>query len=167
MKKSILFSAIAASMLLFASCGEAPQQPAVEAPAATEPAKPDMAQIRTEIQAVENAWADALNAKDMNALMALYTDDAVSLANNGPSLTGKAAIQKYQEEQWKTTPPAGNFSFETKDVYGDGNVVTEVGTSTIKDASGKVVSTGKYMVVFEKRDGKYLCLREIYNDDKK
>jgi uncharacterized protein (TIGR02246 family) len=167
MKKSIFFFTIAASMLFFASCGEAPQQPAATEPAATEPAKPDLAQIRTEIQALENAWADALNAKDINALMALYADDAVSLANNGPSLAGKAAIQQYQEEQWKTKPAPGTFSFETKDVYGDGNVVTEVGTSAIKDASGKVVSTGKYMVVFEKRDGKYLCIREIYNDDKK
>ncbi len=34
-----------------------------------------------------------------------------------------------------------------------------------KDASGKVIRTGKYMAIWEKRDGKYICIRDIYNDD--
>ena len=50
-------------------------------------------------------------------------------------------------------------------VFGDENTVTEVGKMTRKDASGKVVSTGKYMAVWEKRDGKYLCVRDIGNSD--
>ena len=27
--------------------------------------------------------------------------------------------------------------------------------------------TSKYMSLFEKRDGKYICIRDIYNNDKK
>jgi len=167
MKSTILFSAIASCILLFTACQEAPPPPAAAEAAAPAPAKPDLAQLRMEIQTVENAWADALNAKDMNAFMALYADDAVSMPNNAPTLTGKAAIQKSQEQEFATMPAGSTFSFETMDVFGDGNVVTEVGTTTIKDASGKISRTGKYFAVFEKRDGKYLCIREIYNSDKK
>ena len=29
------------------------------------------------------------------------------------------------------------------------------------------VTTGKYVSVFEKRDGKYICIRDIYNSDQK
>ena len=157
--------------LLFTACGE-PQkevpaaEPAVVA-APVEPAKPDMAQVKTEIQAAENAWAAALNARDLNALMALYADDAVNMANNAPMLVGKAAIQQHQEKDFKTMPAGMTFTFETMDVFGDGNIVTETGKTTYKDAAGKVTGTGKYMAVFEKRDGKYLCIREIYNSDKK
>jgi ketosteroid isomerase-like protein len=43
--------------------------------------------------------------------------------------------------------------------------VTEIGTAISKDASGKVIRTGKYMAVWEKRDGKYICIRDIYNSD--
>ncbi len=174
MKKSIFLSAIAAFMLLFYSCKEAPETPAAdeaaaetEAAAAPAPATPDLAQIKTEIQAVENAWAAALNARDVNALMALYTDDAVSMADNSPILVGKATIQAAQEAEFKTLPAGQTFTFETMDVYGDGDIVTETGKSIYKDAKGKVTGTGKYMAVFRKQDGKYLCLREIYNSDSK
>jgi len=34
-----------------------------------------------------------------------------------------------------------------------------------KDASGKEISTGKYMAVWEKRNGKYICVRDISNND--
>ncbi len=172
MKKSILLFVVSSCLVVLSSCKEETTTPPPAAEAATEteapaPAKPDLAQIKTEIQAVENAWAAALTARDLNALMALYTDDAVSMPNNQPILVGKAAIQKAQEAEFKTMPAGRTFAFETMDVFGDGDVVTETGKSTIKDASGKVVGTGKYMAVFRKQDGKYLCIREIYNNDSK
>ena len=129
--------------------------------------KPDMAAVKAEIQAVETAWAAATNARDVNALMALYADDAVSMANNAPSLIGKAAIQKDTETNLAKRPEGSTISFETTEVFGDDQVVTEIGISVMKDAAGKVTSTGKYMAIFEKRDGKYICIREIYNDDAK
>lgn len=125
----------------------------------------DLEQVKSEIQAAENAWAAALNARDLDALMALYTDDAVSMINNAPMLAGKDAIRKNQEHEFASVPEGFNYSFEVLDVYGDGNTVTETGTSTYKNADGEVVGTGKYMCVWEKHDGKYLCAREIYNGD--
>jgi ketosteroid isomerase-like protein len=108
-----------------------------------------------------------MNKKDVNALMAMYADDAVSMQDGSPTLSGKAAIQAQQEKDFAAPPKYASVAFETLDVYGDGNVVTEVGKSMNKDAAGKVVNTGKYIAVFEKRDGKYLCIREIYNSDSK
>lgn len=153
MKSNLLFTLLAASLMAFTAC-----QPTSEMPT-------DLAQIKSEIQQVENAWATALNTKDIDALMALYADGAVSMVNNGPTLTGKDAIRKYQVEQWKSNPALGNFSFETTEVYSNGNTVTDIGISTIKNEGGKVVGTGKYVCIWEKRDGKYLCSREIYNED--
>lgn len=169
MKVNRFLAILATCMVLFTACQPAaePTATTTEPAAAAAPAEPDMAQIRTEIQAAETAWAAALNARDVNALMALYTDDAVSMGDDAPMLVGKAAIQAAQEAEFKTMPAGQTFMFETMDIYGDGDIVTETGKTTYKDAAGKVTGTGKYMAIFKKQDGKYLCVREIYNSDQK
>ena len=153
MKSNLIFTLSAACLLTFSACQQASESTV------------DMTQVKTEIQAAENAWAAALNARDLDALMALYAEGAVSMDNNAPMLVGKDAIRKDQEQDFAGMPDGMTYSFEVMDVYGNGNTVTETGTSTYKNAAGKVVGTGKYMVVWEKQDGKYLCVREIYNGD--
>jgi uncharacterized protein (TIGR02246 family) len=167
MKKTMLLVAYASCVLLFASCKEDEKKETPAAVTVTEPAKPDLAQIRSEIVAIENAWAAAQNAKDVNALMAMYADDAVSMPDGEPMLSGKAAIQKKQEADFAKPSKFASIAFETIDVYAQGDVVTEVGKTIYKDAAGKAAGGGKYIAVFEKRGGKYLCIREIYNQDSK
>jgi uncharacterized protein (TIGR02246 family) len=141
--------------------------PKETAPAAEVAAKPDLAQIRTEIQALENEWAEALNKKDIEKLMSFYADDIVSMPNETPMVSGKAAVRKQQETELANAKTPITFSFETVDVFSEGVQVLELGKTTRKDATGKVASTGKYMALFEKRDGKYVCIREMYNEDQK
>ena len=168
MKKTILLVTYVSCALLFASCQEAEKK---ETPAQTttaaEPAKPDLAQIRSEIVAIENAWAIAQNTKDVNALMAMYAEDAVIMPDGEPMVSGKAAIQKKLEADFAKPSTYASIAFETLDVYAQGNEATEVGKTMYKDAAGKTIGAGKYIAVYEKRDGKYLCIREIYNKDSK
>ena len=167
MKKTILLITYVSCVLLFASCQEAEKKETPAAVTVAEPAKPDLTQIRSEIVAIETAWAAAQNAKDVKALMAMYAEDAVSMPDGEPMLTGKAAIQKKAEADFAKPSTYASIAFETMDVYAQGNVVTEVGKTMYKDAAGKTTGGGKYMAVYEKRDGKYLCIREIYNKDLK
>ncbi|HAO46247.1 MAG TPA: DUF4440 domain-containing protein [Chitinophagaceae bacterium] len=170
MNKKILFPAFTACVLLFASCqdGDKKETPAAAPVAAvTEPAKPDLAKIKADIQAVENAWAAAQNTKDVKTLIAMYADDAVSMPDGEPALAGKAAIQKKMEADFAKPSKYASVAFETQDVYAQGDVVTEVGKTIYKDAAGKAVGGGKYFAIFQNKDGKYLCIREIYNQDAK
>ena len=167
MKKTILLVTYVSCVLLFASCQEAEKKETPAEVTVAEPAKPDLTQIRSEIVAIETAWAAAQNAKDVTALMALYAEDAVSMPDGEPMVTGKAAIQKKQEADFAKPSTYASIAFETLDVYAQGNVATEVGKTMYKDAAGKTTGGGKYMAVYEKRDGKYLCIREIYNKDSK
>ena len=128
-------------------------------------AKVDMASIKTEIQSVESAWAAADNARDTNAVLANYSDDAMSLSNNAPISKGKAAIQMEIKEGMAKKTKGETVSYNTLEVFGDENLVTEIGTAITKDTAGKVMRTGKYMAIWEKRDGKYICIRDIYNRD--
>ena len=129
--------------------------------------KPDMAKIKAEIQDLENDWAKASSNKDIAMIVAFYADDAISMTNNKPMITGKAAIQKEIEAEFAKSKEAAIVTYETLDVYGNENIVTETGKTTSKNAAGKVTYTGKYMAVWEKRNGKWLVIRDIYNDDAK
>ena len=128
---------------------------------------PDMSKIKAEIQAIENAWAAASNAKDVATIVGFYADDAISMNDDKPMSVGKAEIQKVVEAEVANRKGNTTVAFETMDVYGDENQVTETGKTTVTDAAGKVTYSGKYMAVWEKRNGKWLTIRDISNDDAK
>jgi uncharacterized protein (TIGR02246 family) len=131
------------------------------------PAKPDLVKLKAEIQALESSWAAADNARNANAIAAFYADDAISLSNNKPMLVGHAAILKDIEASLAKRVKGSTVSYDVMDVFGNENTITEVGKTTNKDAAGKMVSTGKYMAIWEKRNGKFICVRDIYNEDAK
>ncbi len=166
-KNFFKLAAVGLTMSIFTiGCNSQPDKKTdVETAVTAEPVvvKADMNSIKAKIQAKESAWAAADNARDVNAVLAFYSDDAVSLSNNAPMAKGKAAIQK--ELGFEKRAKGETVSYNTLEVFGDENTVTEIGSSIRKDASGKVIRSGKYMAIWEKRDGKYICIRDIYNDD--
>jgi uncharacterized protein (TIGR02246 family) len=160
-KNYLLASLCMLFAVLMIGCNTTETKPA-EAPAA-----PDMGKVKTEIQTLENAWAAADNARDAKAVGAFYADDAVSFSNNKPMISGKDAIMKDIEEGMSKKVKGATIAFDVTEVFGDENTVTEVGKTTGKDSTGKVTYTGKYMAIWVKRDGKYVCIRDISNDDVK
>lgn len=169
MKKMKYFNSLALCIALavFASACNAPMENNASDKSAEMAAKPDMTKIKAEIQAVETAWAAAVDAKDLNATVAFYSEDAISLSNNQPMITGKAAITKDVETWFSKRAPGITTSYDVLEVYGNEDLVTEIGKTTIKDANGNATRTGKYMAIWEKRNGKYVCIRDMSNDDAK
>jgi len=161
-KKNYLLASLCMLFAVFIiGCNTTETKPA-EAPAA-----PDMGKVKTEIQTLENAWAAAENAGDSKALAAFYTDDAVSMPRDKPMIVGKEAIAKDIEAGAATRDKSMTIAYNVLDVFGDENTVTEVGTAIRKDSTGKVAYSGKYMAIWVKRDGKYLCIRDMSNNDAK
>ncbi len=142
--------------------------PAQNATAASLPAATmDVATLKADIQGLESAWAQADNARDANAVAAYYADDAITMSNFKPMIVGKPAILKDIEASLAKKPKGATVAYDVVDVYPGENTATEVGKITVKDTTGKVTYTGKYMAVWEKRNGKYVCIRDISNDDAK
>lgn len=137
---------------------------ACSAPVVEKEAAPDLAQIKTEIQAMEDAYAVAENAKDANAILPYYSDDAVNMPNDQPEAVGKEAILERIKKDMASDTTGGTIAFEVREIMAAGNYVIEVGKSTYTTAAGDK-KTGKYMSIFEKRDGKYVCIRDIWNND--
>jgi hypothetical protein len=62
---------------------------------------------------------------------------------------------------------SNKISFTTIEVFPskDGVQVLEIGYYTVVDSTNTAVNTGNYMSLFEKRDGQYVCLRDMSVSD--
>jgi ketosteroid isomerase-like protein len=142
------------TFILILSC----QAPITEAPAI------DLDAVKAEIQTMEDAYAVAQNAKDADGVVAYYSDDAQSLGPDKPTLVGKETILMTTKDDMAKDSTNNTTRFEVLDLWASGNLAVEVGRSINTSPDGKI-SYGKYISIFEKREGKYICIRDIYNDD--
>ncbi len=126
----------------------------------------DKEQIKKEIQAKENEFAETYNSGIAKAI-GYYADDAISFAQNREPLVGKAAIVEYLMSAINESTQSNKISFTTNEVFvsNDGNQVVEIGYYKVVDSTNAAVNTGNYMVLFEKRNGKYACVREMSASD--
>lgn len=126
----------------------------------------DKEQIKKEIQAKEDEFAATYNAGEMKQI-GYYADDATSFSQNKPPLVGKAAIVEYLKDGIETSSKGNKISFKTNEVFvsTDGNQVVEIGYYKLADSTNIEINTGNYMVLFEKRDGNYVVVREMSASD--
>ena len=130
--------------------------------AATPPSGADEAAIRAQT----TGWAKAYNGGDAKAVAAQYSDDALLLPPGAPGVSGRAAILDFFSKDIAGSKAAGVvFNINPKtDVGVSGNMGWESGTytATIK---GAVVASGKFLSVSQKKDGKWLYIRDTWNAD--
>jgi ketosteroid isomerase-like protein len=126
----------------------------------------DKEQIKKEIQAKEDEYAATYNAGETKNI-GYYAEDATTFAQNKPPLVGKKAIVEYLELGIDSLARDNKISFSTKEVFvsNDGNMVVEIGYYKVVDSSDVAINTGNYMVLFEKRDGKYVSVRDMSASD--
>ena len=127
----------------------------------------DKEQVKKEIQAKEDEFAAAYNAGRKDSI-GYYAEDAITFAQNREPLIGKRAIV-----DWLLAAIDSNSThkivFVTTEVYpsNDGNQVVEIGYYKVLDTANNnnAVNTGNYMTLFLKRDGRYLCVRDMSASD--
>jgi len=126
----------------------------------------DQEQIKKIIQEKENHYASLLTAGDIGKID-YYADDAIVYAQNKNPFVGNAAIQTYLEEGLKASSPGNKLSFITEEVrvFNDADQVLEIGSFRLVDALDTLINAGHYMILFEKRDGKYVSVREMSTSD--
>jgi ketosteroid isomerase-like protein len=124
----------------------------------------DKEQIKQEIQAKENAFAEIYNSGIIKNI-GYYADDAITFYQNRAPLTSMEERIKFLESDVLSN--TNKISFTTKEVFvsSDGNQVVEIGYYQVVDSTNTAINTGNYMSLFEKRDGKYVCLRDMSASD--
>ena len=124
----------------------------------------DKEQIKKEIQAKEDEFAATYNAGEVKEI-GFYADDAVSYYQNTPPVVGKKAITEFLIADLAAS--SNKISFKTKEVFvsNDGNQVLETGEFQVNDSTNATINKGNYMSLFEKRNGKYVCVRDMSASD--
>jgi len=125
----------------------------------------DKEKIKQEIQAKEDEFAATYNAGILKDI-GYYADDATSFYQHQPALVGKPAIVEFLKADLQLQT-GHKISFKTNEVFvsSDGNMVVEVGHFTVVDSTNTGVNRGNYMSLFEKRNGKYVCVRDMSASD--
>jgi hypothetical protein len=122
----------------------------------------DPVKIKAEIQAIENKFASIYIHRNIDSLT-YYADDATSYFAGQKPLVGKAAIHRFIEEEIKDLPLGTKIINETQEIFvtKDGNNVAEIGAYQRVDSTGKILQTGHYFSFFVKRNGQYVCTRDM------
>ncbi len=157
MKNMIIKGVLSGSIIGFMfACNETKEQPVA--------AVIDKEEIKKEIQAKEDSFASIYNSGEMRSI-GYYADDATSFFQNRPPLVGKEAIVSFLKAD--ITSNSDKISFKTNEVFvsGDGNQVVEIGSFKVVDSVNTPINTGNYMSLFEKRNGKYVAVRDMSASD--
>jgi ketosteroid isomerase-like protein len=127
----------------------------------------DSAKEVAALEAADKNWEKAFNAGNADALASLYDDGAVLLPPGAPAVNGRTAIKAFFAKETAEAQKAGiNFTLGPKPAGGiSGNMGWQSGTYVVKDKSGKVLETGKYLSVSVKKGGKWLYVRDTWNAD--
>ena len=157
MKKDILkMGLLTSTLMLMISCNSKQETTTTTAV--------DKEQIKKEIQAKEDAFAEIYNTGELKNI-GYYADDATTFFPNRPPLVGKEAIIEFYKSA--ITSVTDKISFTSKDIFisNDGNQVVEIGYFKVVDSTKTTINSGNYMSLFEKRDGKYVCVRDMSASD--
>ena len=147
-------TAVVALALFMAACNNTP-------PPAEAPPPPDMAALTSQVQAMEDAYATASIARDVDGVMAYYAEDVVSYMSERGVVQGKAAVRARMEERMAKDTTGTKPSFKVLDLFVGNEHLTEIGEWTDTDAQGNVTDHGTYISVFRKKGDGWECIREM------
>ena len=124
----------------------------------------DKEQIKKEIQGKEDEFANLYNGAELKEI-GYYADDATNFYQHRAPLVGKAAILEFLKSDVDSN--SNKITFVTNEVFpsSDGNQVVEVGSYKVTDSAKSAINTGNYITLFEKRNGKYVSVREMSASD--
>ena len=107
------------------------------------------------------AWDAAFNSEDVDAVMALYAEGAVSMPPGLLPIVGKPSIRADYEFLFANF----NFHHQTTVVQLEvqGSMAVERGEYIMTDESGAVVEVGKHMITRQRINGSWDVVMEIWN----
>ena len=144
MKKRTLFQipAILVGFLFIVSCAQQPVN------------------VSDEISEANNAFMEAFNSGDMNAVAQHYTENAKLFPANSDIIAGRENIETF----WSDALEMGvkKVKLETTTAEGFENTAIEEGKYTLYTDGEVIIDEGKYIVTWEKIDGTWLIDRDIW-----
>jgi ketosteroid isomerase-like protein len=118
----------------------------------------DQQQARSFIDSINAKFSQQLAAGDSAALASHYWPDAELLLDNSEPVKGKDIINA-----WGGAIRMGmkEINLSTTDIKGDSLFIIETGNYQMKNDKGSLLDKGKYVVVWQQRNGEWKLYRDI------
>jgi uncharacterized protein (TIGR02246 family) len=119
------------------------------------------------LKALPEQWDVTYHANDLEAIMQLYTQDAVRLPPNEDIQDGKEAIRNHLQSEFSEYTSEGEIVVIDARVSGDLGYVrgTYIGKSTSKTGGEPIMYDNRFVTVAQRQvDGSWKSICEIWND---
>ena len=119
------------------------------------------------LRSLDAEWSKVAGAKDLEKTVSYYTDDALILPPNIPTIQGKQGARTMWQGMFSVPGFGGGWKATKVEVSGDLGWVTGTYELSETDASGRpIVDKGKYLEVWRKQsDGSWKCVADMFNTD--
>jgi len=121
------------------------------------------------LRKLDEEWSKAIGARDVDKTVSYYSDDAVLMPPNIPTLTGKEPIRTLWKSMLESPSFSGGWTATKVEVARSGDLAYVSGNYEFKeqdDRGAAIVDKGKYLEVWRKQaDASWKCVAGMFNSD--
>lgn len=122
------------------------------------------------ISGIASSYVEAYMAKDLDAVVASYTDDAVEMPPDSPENVGMMAINDFYDRAFEIYDDMGQLTLTSQEIEGMDGLAYDRGTWSWTGVMPEMTDTttviGKYLVIARRQEsGVWLWTRMIWNED--
>jgi ketosteroid isomerase-like protein len=121
------------------------------------------------LKKLDDEWSKAAGSRDVEKTVSYYSDDAVVMPPNIPTLTGKEPIRSLWKSMIDSPTFSGGWKVTKVEVARSGDLAYVSGNYEFneKDDSGKpLTDKGKYLEIWKKQsDGGWKCVADMFSSD--
>ncbi|MCH6548145.1 MAG: DUF4440 domain-containing protein, partial [Gemmatimonadetes bacterium] len=115
----------------------------------------------------DREWVAAVAVGDTLAIANLYAEDGYFMPPNGPRVDGRGAIRSAWAGMFQM--PNLSLTFTPTDIViaDAGDMAYDIGTYNLglDGPDGRIEDNGKYLVVWQKVNGEWKIMADIFNSD--
>lgn len=122
----------------------------------------DQTENQAAIDAANAIFMDAFVKRDIDAMLDLYTDDAVVVQPDGSHYTGREAIKTWLTVLVDKTPEGETLDLKTEAIFesSDGTIVEDGQWKHVSE-NGETQQQGTYVAVWTLNDGRWKIHRDV------
>ena len=133
--------------------------------------KVDVSTEAKAIRSIENQWTVALQNKDIDKILSIYSDDAVVMKPDKAIYVGAKAIREQVESDWADTTLIWSSTTTTIDLVevsasGDLAYARGINRTKMKTQTGFDEISDKWIDIYKKINGQWKCVTGIWNSNK-